>query len=77
MRGAVVSEQQEDGGPPPPSAEDTPAQAVVQTETTVPSTTAVPSTTPGPRSTTRSVPGPGLGHGADSTRDPETPNRGG
>ncbi|KAI1232227.1 hypothetical protein IHE44_0007295 [Lamprotornis superbus] len=75
VRGAVVSEQQEEKGPPPPSAEGTPAQAVVQTETTVPSTTAAPSTTPGTRSTARSPPGPGLGQGADSTRDPETPNR--
>uniref|UniRef100_A0A8C3V777 Olfactomedin like 2A n=1 Tax=Catharus ustulatus TaxID=91951 RepID=A0A8C3V777_CATUS len=56
--GSLVSEQQEERGPPPPSAEGTPAQAVVQTETTVPSTTAAPSTTPDPR-LSLSVPPPG------------------
>ncbi|XP_041262706.1 olfactomedin-like protein 2A isoform X1 [Onychostruthus taczanowskii] len=65
-RGAAVSEQQEDRGPPPPSAEGTPAQAVAQTEGTVPSSTAAPSTAPAPRSTAP-------GQGADSTG--ETPNR--
>lgn len=72
-----MSEQQEERSPPAPPAEDTPAQAVAQTETTVPITTAVPSTAPAPRSTARSPPGPALGQGADSTGDPETPNRGG
>ncbi|XP_056360964.1 olfactomedin-like protein 2A [Oenanthe melanoleuca] len=68
VKGAVVSEQQEDRGLPPPSAEGTPAQGVVQTESTVPSTTAAPSTA-------RSPPGPAPGQGADSAGDPETPNR--
>lgn len=77
MRGAVLSEQQAEKGPLPPSAEGTPAQAVAQTESTVPSTVAAPSTALAPRSTARSPPGPGLGQGADSTGGPETPNRGG
>lgn len=72
-----MSEQQEERSPPPPSGEGTPAQAVAQTETTVPITTAAPSSTSAPRSTARSPPGPALGQGADSTGDPETPNRGG
>ncbi|KAM4760788.1 olfactomedin-like protein 2A isoform 1-T1 [Cyanocitta cristata] len=75
VRGAVLTEQQEEKGPLSLSAEGTPAQAVAQTETTVPSTTAAPSTAPAPRSTAHSPPGPGLGQGADSTRGPETPNR--
>lgn len=66
-------EQQEEKDPP---AEGTPAQAIAQAETTMPSTTAAPSTTLAPRTAARSPPATVLGQGADSSGGPETPNRG-
>lgn len=77
MKVVATPERQEERGLPPVPVEGTPAQAIARVETTVPSTTSEPSTALVPHTTIHSPSATILRQEADSTRSPETPNRGG